>query len=106
MLVMGTAARFWGRAIRPVLFLGVASLALPEPARADPNALWNIVHGQCVPHFEAGDGPKPCEEVDLEGGVAEGVAILKDIAGIAQMLAIPTRRITGIEDPQMLDPDA
>ena len=80
--------------------------ALDAPALADPNALWNIVHGACVPHFEAGDGPKPCERVDLEGGVAEGVAILKDIVGVAQMLAIPTRRITGIEDPQMLAPDA
>jgi CDP-diacylglycerol pyrophosphatase len=30
------------------------------------------------------------------------VAILKDRVGVAQMLAIPTRRITGIEDPQML----
>jgi CDP-diacylglycerol pyrophosphatase len=32
--------------------------------------------------------------------------ILKDLVGVAQMLAIPTRRITGIEDPQMLAPDA
>jgi CDP-diacylglycerol pyrophosphatase len=44
--------------------------------------------------------------VDLDGGVDEGVAILKDLVGVAQMLAIPTRRITGIEDPQMLTPDA
>ena len=36
----------------------------------------------------------------------EGVAILKDRVGVAQMLAIPTRRIGGIEDPQMLRPDA
>ena len=42
----------------------------------------------------------------LTGGVAEGVAILKDLVGVSQMLAIPTRRITGIEDPQMLEPDA
>ncbi len=35
-----------------------------------------------------------------------GVAILKDLHGVAQMLAIPTRRITGIEDPQMLAPEA
>jgi CDP-diacylglycerol pyrophosphatase len=76
------------------------------PACADPNALWRIVHGECVPHVEAGLGPKPCERVGLEGGVAQGVAILKDLVGIAQMLAIPTRRITGIEDPQMLEPDA
>ena len=64
------------------------------------------MHGECVPHIEAGLGPKPCERVDLAGGVAEGVAILKDLVGVAQMLAIPTRRITGIEDPQMLEPDA
>jgi CDP-diacylglycerol pyrophosphatase len=69
-------------------------------------ALWRIVHGECVPHVEAGLGPNPCERVDLDGGVEQGVAILKDLVGIAQMLAIPTRRITGIEDPQMLAPDA
>ena len=104
-----TAARIFGRAIRcrALLFVAAAALAPPQtPALADPNALWNIVHGECVPHFEAGEGPKPCESVELEGGVAEGVAILKDLVGVAQMLAIPTRRITGIEDPQMLAPDA
>ena len=31
---------------------------------------------------------------------------MKDLHGVAQMLAVPTRRITGIEDPQMLAPDA
>ena len=82
-----------------------AGLAATD-ARADPNALWRIVHDECAPHFEAGQGPKPCETVYLEGGVAEGVAILKDQVGVAQMLAIPTRRITGIEDPQMLALDA
>jgi CDP-diacylglycerol pyrophosphatase len=109
MLRTQTAARILGRALRyrAVLFLAVAALALPRaPALADPNALWNIVHGECVPHFEAGEGPKPCERVELEGGVTEGVAILKDLVGVAQMLAIPTRRVTGIEDPQMLAPDA
>jgi CDP-diacylglycerol pyrophosphatase len=84
----------------------VSVSAFDAPARADPMALWRIVHDQCVPHFEAGEGPKPCESVDLSGGVEEGVAILKDLVGVAQMLAIPTRRITGIEDPQMLAPDA
>ena len=81
-------------------------LAISAPARADPMALWRIVHGACVPHVEAGLGPKPCERVDLDGGVDQGVAVLKDLVGIAQMLAIPTRRITGIEDPQMLAPNA
>jgi CDP-diacylglycerol pyrophosphatase len=88
------------------LSAGACILALNAPVRADPMALWRIVHGACVPHVEAGLGPKPCERVDLSGGVDQGVAILKDLVGIAQMLAIPTRRITGIEDPQMLAPDA
>jgi len=78
----------------------------PLSACADPSALWRIVHDACVPHAEAGQGPRPCESVDLAGGVTEGVAILKDLVGVAQMLAIPTRRISGIEDPQMLAPDA
>ncbi len=56
--------------------------------------------------MEAGLGPTPCERVDLDGGVEQGVAILKDRVGVGQMLAIPTRRITGIEDPQMLEPNA
>ena len=87
--------------------VAVAALVLSSlPACADPSALWRIVHGACVPHVEAGEGPKPCERVDLGEGEAEGVAILKDLNGVAQMLAIPTRRISGIEDPQMLAPDA
>jgi CDP-diacylglycerol pyrophosphatase len=91
-----------------VLSFGVGAYvsAFSGPAHADPLALWRIVHGACVPHVEAGLGPKPCERVDLDGGVDQGVAILKDLVGIAQMLAIPTRRITGIEDPQMLAPNA
>ncbi len=48
----------------------------------------------------------PCVSVDLSHGDLAGVAILKDQNGIAQMLAIPTRRITGIEDPQVLAGDA
>lgn len=88
------------------LILSVWMLAFNAPARADPMALWRIVHDACVPHFEAGLGPKPCERVDLDDGIEQGMAILKDLVGVAQMLAIPTRRITGIEDPQMLAPDA
>ena len=88
------------------LVAAVALLLSALPAWADPSALWRIVHGACAPHAEAGEGPKPCERVDLGEGEAKGVAILKDLNGIAQMLAIPTRRISGIEDPQMLAPDA
>jgi CDP-diacylglycerol pyrophosphatase len=100
---MGTSVRARGSLF---LFIAVAALGASRPARADPMALWRIVHDKCVPHFQAGLGPAHCESVDLSGGEAQGVAILKDLVGVAQMLAIPTRRITGIEDPQMLAPDA
>ena len=73
---------------------------------ADRLALWTIVHGQCVAHAEAGQGPAPCERIDLSHGEDQGVALLKDRVGVAQFLAIPTRRVTGIEDPFALDPDA
>lgn len=79
----------------------VLLLAL-SPAHADRMALWNIVHGQCAVHAEAGQGPKPCVDVDAKGGVA----LLKDLHGVAQELAIPTARVTGIEDPAVLAPDA
>src|SRR5271155_1631418 len=77
----------------PILSAGACVLVINAPARADPMALWRIVHGACVPHVEAGLGPKPCERVDLDGGVEQGVAILKDLVGVSQMLAISTRRV-------------
>jgi len=83
-----------------------AAIVAVQPARADRLALWTIVHGQCAAHAEAGQGPAPCERVDLSHGEDQGVALLKDRVGIAQFLAIPTRRVTGVEDPFVLDPAA
>ena len=94
------------RSLSAALLLSVGLALAPVVARADSLALWRIVHDACEPHAEAGEGPKPCENVNLARGEAEGIAILKDLHGVVQMLAIPTRRITGIEDPQMLAPDA
>jgi CDP-diacylglycerol pyrophosphatase len=76
-------------------------------ARAyDPNALWNIVHGECVPNQLAYGDPKPCVDVNLKDGVERGYAVLKDIRGKTQYLLIPTQRIVGIESPALLAPDA
>ncbi len=71
---------------------------------ADPSAIWRIVHDKCVPDQQANGKPAPCALVDLFGGEANGVAILKDLNGIAQYLAIPTRRVAGMESPEILDP--
>jgi CDP-diacylglycerol pyrophosphatase len=82
-----------------------AACLAASPARlqaADPNVLWRIVHGQCVPHQAQFGVPLPCAVVNRAGGYA----ILKDIEGATQFLLIPTARVTGIEDPAILAPDA
>lgn len=67
----------------------------------DPDVLWKLVHDHCVPGQLHGN-PSPCALVDVE----HGYALLKDRSGPAQFLVIPTAKITGIEDPAILAPDA
>ncbi|MBS0448742.1 MAG: CDP-diacylglycerol diphosphatase [Proteobacteria bacterium] len=93
------------RLVAPALAL-VAGLPLHFAALADPDALWRIVHDRCVPAQQRGDGPAPCAAVHLEHGVDHGDAVLKDLRGVLQFLLIPTERITGIESPAILAPDA
>jgi CDP-diacylglycerol pyrophosphatase len=81
------------------LLLGLA--AAPAGA-ANPDALWQIVHGRCVPDEQTNAAPAPCTLVDL----AHGYAVLKDRDGATQFLLIPTAKVTGIEDAAILKPDA
>jgi CDP-diacylglycerol pyrophosphatase len=83
-----------------LLLPGITALAF------DPDALWNIVHGACVPNQLAHGDPTPCVDVDLKNGVERGYAVLKDIRGATQYLLIPTQRVVGIESPALLAPDA
>jgi CDP-diacylglycerol pyrophosphatase len=85
------------------LFAACAVLAT-SAAAADRGALWRIAHDQCVPNEEAHQNPAPCAHVDVRGGIDRGYVILKDRVGIAQFLLIPTRRIAGIESPDLLAP--
>ncbi|TAM51156.1 MAG: CDP-diacylglycerol diphosphatase [Paraburkholderia sp.] len=71
-------------------------------AAADPNALWQIVNFDCVPAARTTGKPGICATVDLPGRFA----ILRDRQGVAQHLLIPTDRISGIENPRLLAPDA
>lgn len=71
-------------------------------AAADPNALWQIVDLDCVPAARTKGTTGICAGVDLPGHFA----LLKDRAGVAQHLLIPTDRISGIESPRLLQPDA
>ena len=83
-----------------------AGLGSPARAASDPDALWRIVHGGCVPDQLAHHQPAPCARVDLAGGAAAGSAVLKDRRGVSQYLLVPTARITGIESPLLLAPGA
>jgi CDP-diacylglycerol pyrophosphatase len=76
---------------------------LPPPS-PHPNGqiLWGIVHGQCVPDQLQHASPAPCAKVDLAAGEARGYAVLKDRAGVAQQLVMPTALIPGVEDPRLL----
>ncbi len=75
-------------------------------ASADPNALWDIVNGQCVPDQLRAGEPAPCALVDVDGGEPRGYAVLKDLVGATQFLLIPTARVAGIESPEILAADA
>jgi len=64
----------------------------------DPNGLWKVVGGQCVPNMRDTGKPAPCTRVNFD----KRYAVLKDIAGRAQYLLIPTDRVSGIESSQIL----
>ncbi len=84
------------------LLLSIALLCTPRPTSADANALWHIVSEQCVPDQKQNHSPIPCAKVDL----ADGYAVLKDRVGNTQYLLLPTVRVTGIESPEILAPNA
>ncbi len=84
-------------------FIAVVALIGARIASPNRQAIWDIVRDKCTPAAEAGAPlPKPCVAVDL----AKGEAIIKDHHGVAQLLEIPTHRVTGVEDPQLLTADA
>lgn len=96
------------RSRRILLVAGVLALATLgamacwQHARS---ALWRIVDGQCVPAAQAGRA-SACVEVSPAQGAEAGFAVLKDRRGAWQYLLIPTRRVSGIEDPALLEPAA
>ena len=92
-----------------LLLAGCASQgpSLPAPpVHRNGQALWQIIHDQCVPDQRAHGDPAHCALVSLRDGEAHGFVVLKDRNGVAQHLVMPTAKITGIEDPALLAPDA
>jgi CDP-diacylglycerol pyrophosphatase len=91
-----------------VALAGCASVAPslpPPPVHADGGTLWRIISTQCLPGQIERHDPSPCAAVSLLGGQTHGWVLLKDRDGVAQYLLMPTAKITGIEDPQVLAAD-
>jgi CDP-diacylglycerol pyrophosphatase len=85
--------------VAAVVVIAPVGVAAWQFQRPNPDALWQIVHGRCVPAAEQGLPAAPCTQVDLPGHYA----VLKDLAGVGQYLLIPTDRLAGIESPELLD---
>ena len=81
--------------------------ALPRPPiHPGGGTLWRIISTQCLPGEAQKHDPSPCAKVAVETGQAHGYVLLKDRDGVAQYLLMPSAKITGIEDPLVLEPDA
>jgi CDP-diacylglycerol pyrophosphatase len=90
-----------------IALCAAAACALAAPQEIDSrDALWVVVHDECVPNELRNHVPLPCARVDLDDGIEKGFAILKDIRGGQQYLLIPTAPIAGIESPELLAPGA
>src|SRR3954447_23143772 len=100
--VAGSTRAVWRRGIACLLVAVPVVAGCTPRAAADPNALWDIVNGQCVVNQQEHGDPAPCALVDRPGGYA----VLKDLVGTTQFLLIPTARVDGIESPQILAPGA
>jgi CDP-diacylglycerol pyrophosphatase len=87
-----------GVAVALVVGLAAVGLFLGH----DPDALWKIVHDRCVPGQAGRGDPAPCTLVDL----TKGWAVFKDAVGNTQFLLLATDRVTGVEDPLILAPQA
>ena len=68
--------------------------------------LWRFVSQGCLLAAQSGHGTGRCAEVSIERGADRGHVVFKDRNGPLQYLVMPTRRVSGVEDPFLLQPDA
>ena len=66
--------------------------------------LWQVVRA-CVADYKLTGAPFPCLEVNISGGEARGNVVLRAPLQDETIL-VPTRRITGVEDPFLQSPEA
>lgn len=82
-----------------------AILAVVWQVRHSRATLWRIVSTSCIPAAQSGENGR-CAEVSLSKNTDAGYVIFKDRNGPLQYLLMPTKRVTGIEDPFLLTPEA
>lgn len=82
--------------------LAVAAVAAYAAAR-DRLALWQITRA-CEMDSRLTGSPFPCLAVDLSGGIEAGHVIFRAPL-LHDTVLIPTRRVTGVEDPRLFSPD-
>lgn len=95
-------------ALRALALLALLGLNIAWVARAtvlNRSALLHIVHAQCLVRWRARQLPAPCLQVTLPDtdGERDGYVVLADRKGGAHFLLIPTRPISGIESPAVLE---
>ncbi len=89
------ALLMWLVLLAPPLQVGQANAAM-----LDRMLLWRVVHLMCVPGAQHGN-PAPCQLVDLGNGVDSGIAVLAVPFKKSEILVVPTRRVAGIESPEL-----
>jgi CDP-diacylglycerol pyrophosphatase len=95
--------KWWVAGVIAALVIAVgAGLVFVWRTLENPDALWVVVQ-HCVAAKHNGHTLRAgCLSVDLK----DGFAILPGIIGRWHYLGVPTVRVTGIEDPKVLAPDA
>jgi CDP-diacylglycerol pyrophosphatase len=96
----------WGRrtALIAAALVGSAAFAYAADV-ASRHALWQVVR-VCMLDKATTGSPFPCLEVNLAGGRERGYIVLRPPIGRPDTILTPTRRIVGLEDPQLQAPGA
>lgn len=92
-------------ALLAVVLVGTLLAAIVLFQQHQRGVLWRVVQ-LCVADQKEHGRPRPCSYVNLAGGEKAGYVVLYDPLSRAQYLVMPTRRISGIESPEILAADA
>jgi CDP-diacylglycerol pyrophosphatase len=74
--------------------------------KRNPDVLWQFISQECIPNLKLINSPAPCSEVTFPANTTQGYVVFKDHKGPLQYLLMPATKITGIEDDQILRPEA